>query len=150
MSRRWAQFRRHRAAIVGLALVLLLALVFAGSYTRYLRASMLDVVHQDYVRTARAKGLRARAVLWRHALKNAALPVVTFVGLQVAFLFGNGVVAEAIFAYPGMGRLAVDAISARDLPLIQAFVTVAAVVVVLVNLVVDGLYAWLDPRVRLA
>jgi peptide/nickel transport system permease protein len=76
--------------------------------------------------------------------------VVTFVGLQVAFLFSNSVVAEAIFAYPGMGRLAVDAIGARDLPLIQAFVVLAAVVVVLVNLVVDVLYAWLDPRVRLA
>ena len=134
--------------------ILLPALV-AGLYPaagliRLLRAGLLDVLSTDYVRAARGRGLPERLVLWRHALKNAALPVVTFIGLQVAFLFSNSVVAEAVFAYPGMGRLAVDAIGARDLPLIQAFVILAAVVVVLVNLVVDALYAWLDPRVRLA
>ena len=134
--------------------ILLPALV-AGLYPaagliRLLRAGLLDVLSTDNVRAARGRGLPERLVLWRHALKNAALPVVTFIGLQVAFLFSNSVVAEAVFAYPGMGRLAVDAIGARDLPLIQAFVILAAVVVVLVNLVVDALYAWLDPRVRLA
>ena len=134
--------------------ILLPALV-AGLYpaaglARLTRAGLLDVLAADYVRAARGKGVPERLVLWRHALKNAALPIVTFVGLQVAFLFSNSVVAEAIFAYPGMGRLAVDAIGARDLPLIQAFVSLAALVVVVVNLVVDVLYVWLDPRVRLA
>jgi ABC-type dipeptide/oligopeptide/nickel transport system permease component len=134
---------------------LLLPAVVAGLYpaaglARLLRAGLLDVLATDYVRAARGRGLPERLVLWRHALRNASLPVVTFIGLQVAFLFSNSVVAEAIFAYPGMGRLAVDAIGARDLPLIQAFVTLAAVVVVLVNLIVDALYGWLDPRVRLA
>ena len=121
----------------------------AAGLTRLLRAGLLEALSAEYVRAARGKGLPERLVVWRHALKNAALPVVTYVGVQVAFLFGNSVVAEAIFAYPGMGRLAVDAIGARDLPLIQAFVTLAAVVVVLVNLFVDLLYVWLDPRVRL-
>jgi peptide/nickel transport system permease protein len=135
----------------GIALPALVAGAYpAAALARLTRAGLLEVLAADYVRAARGKGLTERLVLWRHALKNAALPVVTFVGLQVAFLFSNSVVAEAIFAYPGMGRLALDAIGARDLPLIQAFVVLAAVVVVLVNLVVDVLYAWLDPRVRLA
>jgi peptide/nickel transport system permease protein len=135
----------------GIALPALVAGAYpAAGLARLTRAGLLDVLAADYIRAARAKGLTERLVVWRHALKNAALPVVTFVGLQVAFLFSNSVVAEAIFAYPGMGRLAVDAIGARDLPLIQAFVVMAAVVVVLVNIVVDVLYAWLDPRVRLA
>jgi peptide/nickel transport system permease protein len=135
----------------GIALPALVAGAYpAAALARLTRAGLLEAMAADYVRAARGKGLPERLVLWRHALKNAALPVVTFVGLQVAFLFSNSVVAEAIFAYPGMGRLAVDAIGARDLPLIQAFVVLAAVVVVLVNLVVDVLYAWLDPRVRLA
>jgi peptide/nickel transport system permease protein len=135
----------------GIALPALVAAAYpAAGLARLTRAGLLEVLAADYIRAARGKGLPRGVVLWRHALKNAALPVVTFVGLQVAFLFSNSVVAEAIFAYPGMGRLAVDAISARDLPLIQAFVVLAAVVVVLVNLVVDVLYAWLDPRVRLA
>jgi peptide/nickel transport system permease protein len=135
----------------GIALPALVAGAYpAAALARLTRAGLLEVMAADYVRAARGKGLPERLVLWRHALKNAALPVVTFVGLQVAFLFSNSVIAEAIFAYPGMGRLAVDAIGARDLPLIQAFVVLAAIVVVLVNLLVDVLYAWLDPRVRLA
>jgi peptide/nickel transport system permease protein len=134
----------------GVVLPALVAAAYpAAGLARLTRAGLLDVLAADYVRAARARGLPERLVLWRHALKNAALPVVTFVGLQVAFLFSNSVVAEAIFAYPGIGRLAVDAIGARDLPLIQAFVTLAALVVVLVNLGVDALYMWLDPRVRL-
>jgi peptide/nickel transport system permease protein len=122
----------------------------AAGLVRLLRAGLLEVLSADYIRTARAKGLPERLVLVRHALKNAALPTLTFVGLQLGFLFGNSVVAEAIFAYPGMGRLAVDAIGARDLPLIQAFVALAALVVVVANLSVDVLYVWLDPRTRLA
>jgi peptide/nickel transport system permease protein len=133
----------------------LLPAIVAGLYpaaglARLLRSGMLEVLTADYIRTARAKGLPERLVLVRHALRNAALPTLTFVGLQLGFLFGNSVVAEAIFAYPGMGRLAVDAIGARDLPLIQAFVALAALFVVLANLGVDALYVWLDPRTRLA
>jgi peptide/nickel transport system permease protein len=122
----------------------------AAGLVRLLRSGLLEVLSADYIRTARAKGLPERLVLVQHALKNAALPTLTFLGLQLGFLFGNRVVAEAIFAYPGMGRLAVDAISARDLPLIQAFVTLAALVVVVANLGVDALSVWLDPRIRLA
>jgi peptide/nickel transport system permease protein len=119
----------------------------AAGLSRLLRAGLVEALRGDYVRAARGKGLPERLVVLRHALKNAALPVVTFVGVQVAFLFGNSVVAEAVFAYPGMGRLAVDAIASRDVPVIQAFVTVSAAVVVLVNLLADLLYARLDPRI---
>jgi ABC-type dipeptide/oligopeptide/nickel transport system permease component len=126
------------------------ALYPAAGLVRLLRVGMLEVLSADYVRAARARGLPERLVMWRHALKNAAVPTLTFIGLQIGFLFSNSVVAEAIFAYPGMGRLAVDAIGARDLPLIQAFVAVAAIVVVLASLIVDALYVWLDPRIRLA
>jgi peptide/nickel transport system permease protein len=122
----------------------------AAGLLRLLRAGLLEVLGTEYIRAARAKGLDDRLILGRHALKNAILPTLTFLGLQIAFLFGNSVVAEAIFAYPGMGRLAVDAISSRDVPVIQAFVAVVAVVVVLANFVVDTLYVWLDPRIRLA
>jgi peptide/nickel transport system permease protein len=122
----------------------------AAGLTRLLRSGMLEVLSGDFVRTARAKGVPERLVLARHALRNAAIPALTFVGLQFAFIFGNSVVVEAIFAYPGMGRLAVDAIGARDLPLIQAFVVLVALVVVAANLIVDVLYMWLDPRIRLA
>ncbi len=133
----------------------ILPAIVAGLYPmagliRLLRSGMLEQLTADYVRAARAKGLPERLVLVRHALRNATLPTLTFIGVQLGFLFSNSVVAEAIFAYPGMGRLAVEAIGARDLPLIQAFVAVTAVVVVLASLVVDTLYVWLDPRVRRA
>ncbi|HET6317206.1 MAG TPA: ABC transporter permease [Chloroflexota bacterium] len=134
---------------------LILPAIVAGLYPmagliRLLRSGMLEQLTADYVRAVRAKGLPERLVLVRHALRNATLPTLTFIGVQLGFLFSNSVVAEAIFAYPGMGRLAVEAIGARDLPLIQAFVAVAAVVVVLASLLVDTLYVWLDPRVRRA
>jgi peptide/nickel transport system permease protein len=122
----------------------------AAGLTRLLRSSLLEVMHNDYIRTARAKGLTNRRVVWSHALKNAAIPVVAFLGLQITFMFGNTVIAEAMFAYPGMSRLAVDAISSRDMPVIQVFVLLAGTLVVVVNLVIDLLYAWLDPRIRLA
>jgi peptide/nickel transport system permease protein len=122
----------------------------AAGLTRLLRSSLLEVMANDYMRTARAKGLPTRLVVLRHGLKNAAIPVVTFLGLQITFLFGNAVIAEAMFAWPGMSRLAVEAISTRDMPVIQVFVLLAGVLVVAVNLVADLLYAWLDPRIRLA
>src|SRR5207248_11773723 len=96
------------------------------------------------------KGLPPRLVISRHALKNAAIPLVAFFGRQITFMFGNTVIAEAMFAYPGMSRLALEAISSRDTPVIQAFVLLAASLVILINIVADVLYAWLDPRIRLA
>jgi len=134
---------------------IILPAIVAGAYsaaglTRLLRSSLLEVMSNDYIRTARAKGLTDRLVVWRHALKNAAIPVVAFLGIQVTFMFGNTVIAEAMFAYPGMSRLAVEAISTRDMPVIQVFVLLAAALVVMVNLMVDVVYAWLDPRIRLA
>jgi peptide/nickel transport system permease protein len=118
--------------------------------SRLLRSSLLDVLGADYVRTGRAKGLSERAVLVGHALKNASLPVVTVVGLQVGSLLGGAVITEQVFAYPGMGRLAVEAILGRDFSVIQAFVVLVAVIIVATNLLVDLLYGWLDPRVKVA
>jgi len=134
---------------------IILPAIVAGAYsaaglTRLLRSSLLEVMANDYIRTARAKGLTDRLVVWRHGLKNAAIPVIAFLGVQVTFMFGNTVIAEAMFAYPGMSRLAVEAISTRDMPVIQVFVLLAAALVVMVNLIVDVVYAWLDPRIRLA
>lgn len=133
---------------------IILPAIVAGAYsaaglTRLLRSSLLDVMANDYIRTARGKGLPTRLVVWRHAFKNAAIPVIAFFGIQITFMFGNTVVAEAMFAYPGMSRLAVDAIATRDMPVIQVFVLLAGVLVVCVNIVADVLYAWLDPRIRL-
>jgi peptide/nickel transport system permease protein len=133
---------------------LVMPAVAVGSFSaavlaRLLRSSLLEVLGQEYIRTAYAKGLRGRVVVVRHALRNAALPFVTMVGLQVGFLLSGAVVAETIFAYPGMGRLAVTAISRKDVPVIQSFVIVAAVIVILANLFVDLVYTRIDPRIRL-
>jgi peptide/nickel transport system permease protein len=111
---------------------------------------MLDVLKQDYVRTARAKGVWERRVIWLHALRNAFIPVLTVIGLQVGLLLGGVVVTETIFSWPGVGRLAIQAIYARDFPVVQAVVFVFAVTFVIVNLVVDLLYAVLDPRIGYA
>jgi ABC-type dipeptide/oligopeptide/nickel transport system permease component len=121
----------------------------AAALARLLRSSLIDVLTQDYIRTAYAKGLGRGATLLQHALKNAAIPFLSFLALQFVFVLSNAVVVESIFAYPGMGRLAVEAITTRDVPVIQAFVTVAAIAVVLVNIVVDVAYTRLDPRIRL-
>lgn len=118
--------------------------------TRLLRASMLEVLQADYVRTARGKGLSERVVVLRHALRNAAIPAITVIGLQVGALLGGAVITEEIFAYPGMGRLAIQAISNRDFAVVQAFVVVMAVIVVTINLCVDVAYSLLDPRIRLS
>jgi len=134
---------------------IILPAIVAGAYsaaglTRLLRSSLLEVMSNEYMRTARAKGLPTRVIVLRHALKNAAIPVVTFLGIQLTFMFGNTIIAEAMFAYPGMSRLAVQAIATRDMPVIQVFVLLAGTLVVLVNLCADLVYAWLDPRIRLA
>jgi peptide/nickel transport system permease protein len=114
---------------------------------RQMRSSLLDVLDQDYIRTARAKGLRARAVILRHALKNALIPVVTLVGLQVGAIIEGAIITETIFFWPGVGRLAVDSIAGRDYPVVQAIVLISALSFMLTTLLVDLLYAWLDPRI---
>jgi ABC-type dipeptide/oligopeptide/nickel transport system permease component len=134
---------------------IILPAIVAGTYsaaglTRLMRSSLLEVMGNDYMRTARAKGLSRWSIVWRHGLKNAAIPVVAFLGIQITFMFGNTIIAEAMFAYPGMSRLAVEAISTRDMPVIQVFVLLAGGLVVAVNLLSDLVYAWLDPRTRLA
>jgi len=127
---------------------LTLGLYTSAVVARILRSSLIDVLNRDYIRTARSKGLVERAVLLRHALKNAAIPVITVVGLQVGYLLGGSVVTETVFSYPGMGLLAIQAIRGRDMPVVQAFVICTAVVIVLINLLVDLLYTYLDPRVK--
>ena len=115
---------------------------------RMTRSSLLEVLRDDFVRTARAKGLREQAVVFRHALRNALLPVITIIGVELLVLFGGLVVVETVFTIPGIGRFLVDAITHRDYPSIQALVFVFAVFVVVVNLLVDIAYAFLDPRIR--
>ncbi len=127
-----------------------LATFLIAYMTRMMRSCMLDVLGQDYIRTARAKGLMEVVVLGRHALKNALIPMVTVVGLQVGLLLGGSVITETVFAYPGIGQLIVSAIGARDTPLVQGCVVVIATGFILVNLIVDLSYALIDPRIRLA
>jgi dipeptide transport system permease protein len=115
---------------------------------RMTRGAMLEVLGQDYVRTAQAKGLRSSAIVGRHALPNALIPVVTVIGLQVGTLLGGAILAETIFAWPGVGRLLLQSINQRDYPLVQGIVLVTALLVSLINLVVDLLYGAINPRVR--
>jgi peptide/nickel transport system permease protein len=115
---------------------------------RITRSSLLEVMREDYIRTARAKGQSSRLVIWRHALKNAILPVVTVIGIEFAFLIGGLVVTETVFNLPGVARFLVEAILWRDYPIVQNLVMLIAVVVILSNLLVDMLYGVLDPRVR--
>lgn len=115
---------------------------------RMTRGSILETIRQDYVRTARAKGLRESSVLLRHTLKNALIPIVTVIGLQFGYLLGGTVVTETVFSRPGLGRLLVDGIRSRDLPLVQGTLMILAISFVLVNLIVDLLYLYLDPRIR--
>lgn len=115
---------------------------------RITRSTMLEVLREDYIRTAWAKGQRQTAVVWRHALKNASLPVVTIIGIEFAFLIGGLIVTETVFNLPGVARYLVDAIQFRDYPIVQNLVMLIAVVVVFANLTVDLLYTWLDPRIK--
>jgi peptide/nickel transport system permease protein len=122
--------------------------VYIALIARITRASMLEVLQQDYIRTARAKGLDQRSILFVHALKNAAVPIVTVIGIGVALLIGGAVVTESVFAIPGLGRLTIDAILRRDYPVIQGIVLLFSFVYVLVNLLVDVTYTLVDPRIR--
>jgi peptide/nickel transport system permease protein len=126
-----------------------LAVYSASRIMRLTRSAMLDVLHQDYIRMARAKGLSEGKVLIKHALRNASIPIVTIIGLQFGGLLGGAVITETVFAWPGVGRLAVNAVQQRDFPVVQAVTVVIAVAFSLINLVVDLLYARLNPRVRL-
>jgi peptide/nickel transport system permease protein len=125
-----------------------LGVASAASVARYMRSSLLEVIRQDYIRTARAKGLPERTVILKHALRNALLPIITLLGLYIPFLFSGAVLVEHVFAWPGMGKTIVDAILQRDYPLVMATSFVFAVLVVLGNLLADVLYAVADPRIR--
>ncbi len=125
-----------------------LAVGLAAIIVRMTRGAMLEVLRKDYLRTARAKGLAGGRVLGKHALRNALLPVVTVVGLQIGYLIGGAVIIENVFTLPGIGRLVVQAIEQRDYPLVQSVIFVVAALVVVINLLVDLCYAWIDPRIR--
>lgn len=125
-----------------------LATYSAARNARIVRSSMLDILSDDYIRTAKAKGLAPRYVIFGHALRNALIPVVTMLGLEVGSLLGGALVTETVFAWPGIGRLTIQAIYARDYPLVQGVITFGAIIFVLLNLLVDVSYGFLDPRVR--
>jgi peptide/nickel transport system permease protein len=120
----------------------------AALTTRLLRSSMIEVLSADYIRTARAKGVTRRAVIAKHAMRNALIPVVTVIGLQVGFVLGGSVIVETVFALPGLGWLMVESINGRDYAMVQAITLVYAVTVIIANLVVDISYAFLDPKIR--
>jgi len=125
-----------------------IAFISFAAYSRYIRSTMLEVLGQDYIRTARAKGLPKREITFIHALKNAALPIVTVVGLDLPLLLGGAVVTERIFAWPGMGRLFLDHVERGDTPVVMGILMLIAVAVVAFQIITDVIYAWLDPRIR--
>ena len=128
---------------------LVLGLVLVAGWSRYTRAAMLETVNQDYVRTARAKGLAERPVVWTHAFRNAIAPLVTLAGLQIPLLFGGALVTESVFTWPGMGRLFVDSLGYRDYPVMMGVLVATAILVLLGNLLADLLIVFIDPRIRL-
>jgi peptide/nickel transport system permease protein len=144
-------FKDPRQLVLHLVLpVASLAIIQVAAYTRYLRSSMLEVLSQDYIRTARAKGLRQRAVIVRHALKNAALPVVTLIGLDVPFLLGGAIVTETVYSWPGMGRLFWQQAGRGDYPTVMAILLLVATAVVVFQILTDIAYTFIDPRIRLS
>jgi peptide/nickel transport system permease protein len=128
--------------------VLCLSFMSLASLTRQTRSSMLEVVHQDYIRTAWSKGLTERTIIMRHTLKNALIPVITVMGMQVGLIFGGSVLIENVFSIPGMGRMMTEAIFGQDYQVVQGGILIIALVVVISNLIVDISYGWLDPRIR--
>ncbi|XEC95876.1 ABC transporter permease [Paenibacillus tarimensis] len=129
--------------------VIVLTLLSVGSLTRYIRTSMLEVVRQDYVRTARAKGLKERAVIFKHAMRNALLPLITLFALELPGLFAGAIITERIFNWPGIGKVVLDGIFQRDYPLVMGFTLLIAVLTILANILADVLYGTADPRIRL-
>lgn len=127
---------------------LTLGLGVAANIARLTRTSMLEVLGQDYIRTAKGKGVKNRKIIWVHALRNAAVPVVTIIGLQFGVLLGGQVVTETVFSWPGIGRMIVDALNTRDLQIVQGGILILAVTFTLINLITDLVYALLDPRIR--
>lgn len=127
---------------------LTLGTALAAILTRMVRATLLEVLHEDYIRTARAKGLTEIAIMMKHALRNAALPIITILGLQLGTVLGGAVITETLFAWPGLGQLTIEAIQTRDYPVVQACVLFISLTYVIVNRLTDIVYAWLDPRVR--
>ena len=127
---------------------LTLGLGVAANIARLTRTSMLEVLGQDYIRTAKGKGVKNRKIIWVHALRNAAVPVVTIIGLQFGVLLGGQVVTETVFSWPGIGRMIVDALNTRDLQIVQGGILILAVTFILINLITDLVYALLDPRIR--
>jgi peptide/nickel transport system permease protein len=128
--------------------VMVLALQTTAQISRYMRASMLDNLHQDYVRTARAKGMSESVVVMRHVLRNSMIPVVTVIALGVPAVFGGAIITEQIFKVNGIGQLLITAIQANDLPLVQTLTFIFAILIVVFNLIADVLYGVLDPRIR--
>ncbi len=125
-----------------------MTVITAAGYSRFVRSQMLEVITEDYIRTARAKGLPERMVIAGHALKNAALPLVTIIGLDIPLLLGGAVVTESIFAWPGMGRLFIDHLSRSDTPVVMGILIMISVAVIVSQIITDIIYAWLDPRIR--
>jgi peptide/nickel transport system permease protein len=130
--------------------ILLLGYAQSAIVSRLARSTMLDTLREDYIRTARAKGLRERAVVVRHAVRNALLPVITLAAIQLGTLLGGAVITESVFGLPGVGRYVLDAIRNRDYPVVQAVIVLVAGIYVVLNLIVDLIYGWVDPRVRIA
>ena len=129
--------------------VLSLALISMAYYSRYIRSTMLEVMNQDYIRTARSKGLRRRYIIWVHALKNGSLPIVTLIGLDLPLLLAGALVTESIFAWPGMGRLFLDKVERGDMAVVMGILMLITVAVIVFQIIADIVYAWLDPRIRL-
>ena len=129
--------------------VTVLAVSLAGSNIRYIRSSFLEILQQDYLRTARAKGIGYKRVIWKHAMRNALLPIVTVIGMQIPMLFGGAVIIEQVFSWPGLGLMTMSAIIGRDYPVIMGVCLLSAVVVLIANLVTDILYALVDPTISL-
>ena len=136
----------------GISHLILPAVTMGGALaaitTRIVRSSMLEEIHQDYIRTARAKGLPERVVLFRHALRNGLLPVITILGLQTGALLAGAIITETVFAWPGLGRLTVQAIGARDYPLLQGCILTISLSYIFINLLTDAIYSYVDPRIR--
>jgi peptide/nickel transport system permease protein len=128
--------------------VLSMSIISFAAYSRYIRSTMLEVMNQDYIRTAKSKGLPRREIIFIHALKNASLPIVTVVGLDLPLLLGGAVVTERIFAWPGMGRLFLDYVSRSDVAVVMGILMLIAVAVIIFQIITDVVYAWLDPRIR--
>lgn len=120
----------------------------AGLLTRMARSSMLEILNEDYIRTARGKGIGERSVVYTHAMKNAMIPIITLIGLQIPFIFSGSVIIETVFSWPGMGRLLVNSVLQRDYPVVQGLVLVYAIIVILSNLLVDVAYSYFDPRIK--